>query len=200
MAYEEYQNYEDFKNAFGEGFATIKKAGDTIDRLPDWDLENLIHLLYDKFPHLPEGKTKGARDGRSETLRRGVKRAIQKRFYTQIYGHPPAQSVFDRDAEAIMALNLSDVPYVPPQKVIKTPSIVKTEAILADSGPAPKRPRSEKPKSEFGAKVATMGLDDLIKWAHELNVPQENIDKHKAKPLGLAKMNISNLIRARLPK
>lgn len=204
VAYEEYQNYEDFKKAFGEGFETIKKAGNAIDNLPDWDLENLIHILYNKFPHLPEGKSKGAKAGRTETLRRGVKRAIQKRFYAEIYGKPPKQSVFDRDAEAILALNLSDTPYVPPPKPVKTTGIGKTESIPVEGtslhlAPA-KRPRTEKPKSEFGAKVATMGLDEIIAWANELGVPQENIDKHKAKPLGLAKMNLSNLIRARLPK
>lgn len=200
MAYEEYQEYEAFKKAFGGGsIDTIKKAGDAIDSLTEWDLENLIHILYGKFTHLPEGKTEGAKKGRLETLRRGVKRVVQTRFYTEIYGHPPAQSVFDRNTEAALALRLFDEPYVPPPKPEKkTPPAEKVAK--AETSKLARPPKAAKPKSEFGAKVAGMELADLITWARELGVPEENIDKHKDKPKGLAKMNISNLVRARLPK
>ncbi len=76
------------------------------------------------------------------------------------------------------------------------PSEPKTEP-KPESKPEPK---PKKPKSEFAIKVSGMTLEQLIEWAKEVKVPQEKIDQHKSKSPGLAKMNISNLIKSRIPK
>jgi uncharacterized HAD superfamily protein len=75
---------------------------------------------------------------------------------------------------------------------------------IPDQKVAPKA-KKEKPiktaeELEFSQKVKDMPLDQLISWAKELGIPDEKVAKHKDKPVGLAKMNISNLIRPKLKK
>jgi DNA-binding transcriptional MerR regulator len=85
----------------------------------------------------------------------------------------------------------------PQQGAIKMSPEPQNEPTKSEPKPETK---PKKPKSEFAIKVAGMTLEQLIEWAKELEVPQEKIDQHKSKPAGLAKMNISNLIRSRIPK
>jgi hypothetical protein len=186
MSYQIYLEYDSYKQAFGDSIACLARAGEAIDRLTAWDLENLVHALYGKWPH----------NLNVEIMRKGVKRATQTRFYKQIYKTEVPEKVLKEDQKAADMLLLSDMAYQKPQP--KTNEIEKPKV----QKPKIDKPKVEKPpkppKNEFSGKVAGMTLEEVIAWAQELGVPNENIEKHKAKPLGLAKMNISNMIRARL--
>ena len=198
--YAEYLDFEVFKETFGKGISVsaLSQASKAIDNLPKWDLEHLVHLLYKKWPH--------NRDMKAWKL--GIRRAIQARFYKLIYGHDPSPEVLARDKEAEELLKLLEEPpeetkikREPKEKKVKmtknkpVPGETVTPIVPADSPILPK-----KEKSEFSKKVSGMSLEEVIKWATEVGVEAEKIDKHKSKPLGLAKMNISNMIRAKVEK
>jgi hypothetical protein len=72
-----------------------------------------------------------------------------------------------------------------------------TKAVEKPTEVTEKKPQI-KSKSEFATKVTSMTMEQIISWAREVGVPDEKITQHKDKPLGLAKMNLSNLIRSRL--
>lgn len=190
--YAEYLNFTAFKETFGKGVSVsaLTQASKAIDNLLKWDLENLVHLLYKKWPH--------NRDEKSWKL--GIRRAIQARFYKEIYGHDPSPEVLARDKEAEDLLLLSEeIPETktkpPKDKKVKKPQVGENTEMTTSDAPKPK-----KEKSEFGKKISGMSLEEVIKWATEVGIPAEKIDKHKSKPIGLAKMNISNMIRAKVEK
>lgn len=176
VEYAEFTEFEAFQTRFGKDGVgpTLQRVGTAIETLPQWDLENLVHILYEKWPQ----------NTAREILIAGIKRAVQTRFYQQLYHREPSSDVLARNTVLIQHLNLRDTPYVAPEK----------QAVTEEH---PKKKRS-KPQTEFGQKISDMNLEQVINWALEVGVPQERIDKHKAKPLGLAKMNISNLIRGKL--
>lgn len=175
VEYAEFTEFETFQTRFGKDGAgpTLQRVGTAIENLPQWDLESLVHILYEKWPQ----------NTAREILVAGIKRAIQTRFYQQLYHQEPSSDVLARNIVLTQHLNLTDTPYIAPEK-----SAVEEH---------PKKKRS-KPQTEFGQKISDMNLEQVINWALEAGVSQERIDKHKSKPLGLAKMNISNLIRGKL--
>lgn len=217
--YGEYLEWEQFKETFGTktdpgtlalipstSFETLVKAGKAIDDLPKWDLEPLVHLLYNKWPQMLD----------ENILRIGIRRAVQARFYENLFGHPSSESMKKRDEDAIANMCLYHTPYQPPPKpekkakrIIQTKEgefnedverqkNIKTSERLDSDKLTEIAKKNQKPKSEFAEKVSSMTLEQLITWALEAGVPQEKIDKHKDKPTGLAKMNISNMLRARV--
>lgn len=181
MDLSEYLDYETFVRVFSNGNITNKtdmlhRAGTSIDRLSISALEQLIYNLFGAWPHIL----------RKEILTRGVKRGMQRKFYEQLYGQPASESVIINDEQAKQAMNLR-----PERKGIT----VQTE--VADEHGIPKKVNKHY-KSEFAKKVSDMSVEALAKWAIEVGVPQERIDKHISKPAGLAKMNLGNLIRPKV--
>jgi hypothetical protein len=179
--------YQNLKDQFKSNSALVLLS-DITKFLATCNKDGLIQIvfkLYGKWPHANE----------NEIIISGIKRAIQTKFYNEIYGHQPSKRVLE-DADAHMQrLDLHETPK-PDKKV----QIKKTQG-QPQPQPKPKKERIEmakKPKDEFSQKVAGMNLDQVLAWAKEVGVPQEKIDQHKSKQLGLAKMNISNMIRARL--
>jgi hypothetical protein len=125
---------------------------------------------------------------------------------------PPEKSkyhVIDKDALGLILGRMKTVqekmekPKVAPST---SPQLIPAEAMPKYVGPAtPETDRLtnrmlNKPKTykdDISKKISELNLEQLLKWALELGVPQEKLDKHKDKPLGLAKMGIGNMIRAR---
>jgi hypothetical protein len=193
------EHFEDFKK-FEEFFcprkdsgkkkevtplALLIRASDFIEKLNSSGLVEVIHYFYNAWPHCR------TRSG----LVRGAKRAVQARFYEEFYDREPSKKVLKADLAAKEELDLRDEKYVAP---IPT-GFKKGKVKMNKKEPKPPKPKKpEKPKTIFAIKVAEMDIGALIDWAKELGVLQEKIDKHKNKSLGLAKMNISNLIRGAL--
>ena len=194
--YAEYLDFATFQATFGTTISTsaLTQASKAIDNLLKWDLENLVHLLYKKWPH--------NRDEKAWKL--GVRRAVQARFYKEIYGHDPSEAVLARNLEAEKLLQLSEE--IPPETKIRKPpkekkvKILGTESSKVIIDEAASFPKPKKEKTEFSIKISGMTLEEVIKWATEVGVPADKIEKHQSKPLGLAKMNISNMIRAKVEK
>lgn len=198
--YGEFLEWEQFLKAFDgkSPLATLTKAGRAIENLPKFDLEPLVHLLYNKWPQ----------NINEQVMKNGIRRAVQARFYEQLFHHPASLSIKDRDEMAVAQLCLSDIPYEHPKKVEKAERPQRVHKPKPEASPENQQagsmstsvpPKKEKqPKSEFQEKVAGMSITELIAWAISLDIPAEKIDKHRDKPIGLAKMNISNMIRARI--
>ena len=192
--YAEYLDFATFQATFGTAVSTsaLTQASKAIENLPKWDLENLIHLLYKKWPL--------NRCEKDWVL--GVRRAVQARFYKEIYGHDPSEAVLARNLEAEELLQLSEE--IPPETKIRKPpkekkvKILGTESSKVIIDEAASFPKPKKEKTEFSIKISGMTLEEVIKWATEVGVPADKIEKHQSKPLGLAKMNISNMIRAKV--
>ena len=197
--YAEYLDFATFQATFGTTISTsaLTQASKAIDNLLKWDLENLVHLLYKKWPH--------NRDEKAWKL--GVRRAVQARFYKEIYGHDPSEAVLARNLEAEELLQLSEE--IPPETKVRKPpkeKKVKMKRIIVPPEGVEIQPglnkyvvlMPKKEKTEFSKKIAGMTLEEIIKWATEVGVSPDKIEKHKSKPLGLAKMNISNMIRAKV--
>lgn len=229
VEFQEFVDYETFRETFGGAqvpqIELFRRAGIRIEHLSLDGLIELVHLLYNLWPH-----TRNKYD-----LIHGVKRAVQTRFYVQIYGREPSQQMLKRDEKSRELLALSEEPAEETKQAKKTtkkkkagvmetkeegkqsepqnspavtptpaPSVPVVQAATPEATGTPvtptETPKVKKEKTEFSIKVSAMSLEDLIKWAQELGVEQAKIDRHKDKPLGLAKMNISNMVRARLEK
>jgi|APFre7841882654_1041346.scaffolds.fasta_scaffold19591_5 hypothetical protein len=197
-----FTDYEAFKKLFGEDSAhnILTKAGRVIDNLTQEELIDLIHQHLNKYPQ----------NTRRDDLIASAKRLVQTRFYEQLYKKKPSSDVLVRDEEFIKRLCLSDE-YPSKKKVVKvlattpaTSSILitpsTTEKTTEKTEKPPKEKKPKKPKSELSQTIATMKLEEVITWATTLGVPQDRINQHKNKPLGLAKMNLGNLIRGKLNK
>jgi len=181
IKFEEFCTYESIlanfrKNPKNSNLNILSAISRMIERLDTTGLIALTHQLYKKWPRNTE---KG-------TLITGTKRKIQANFYKEFYGKSPSESVMNLDRRAEEILQLSDKP-----EDIST--IRHRESFKEIKKVTQKKPKVY--KSDFSKKVAEMSLEDLIKWAQKANISQEKIDQHKKKPLGLAKMNISNMIR-----
>jgi hypothetical protein len=150
-------------------------------------ITEVIYKLYGKWPHCDN----------KDILVNGAKRAIQANFYAQFYRCEPSKTVLDRNEKILNGLDLRDTPRSENIKKKVTASIKQTER-KQEKERIQQMPKEQRPKSEFSQQVATKSLEDVVKWAKELGIPQEKIDKHMSKPLGLAKMNISNLIKGQL--
>ena len=205
-----FTDYEAFKKLFGEDSAhnVLTKAGRVIDNLTQEELIDLIHQHLSKYPQ----------NTKRDDLIASAKRLVQTRFYEQLYKKKPAPDVA-RDKEFTDRLCLGDE-YPTKKKVVKIEAPPTTTPVVATPDTAekasenttektekppkapkpPKEKKPKKPKSEFSQKIATMKLEEVITWATTLGVPQDRINQHKDKPLGLAKMNLGNLIRGKLGK
>lgn len=203
MELEAFLDYDKFKQTFGNQNSIkdiLEATGKVVDNMLQEELLDLINKQTGKWPH----------NLIREDLTTACKRMIQRKFYEQLYGKKPSQDIIDRDEHFMKILNLQDTFPEKPKPKEKKASIPKPPkppkppmSPMSPISPSPKPLQEPKPKksvSEFGQKVINMNLEQLIAWALELGVPQERIDKHKDKSLGLAKMNISNLIRPKLPK
>jgi hypothetical protein len=138
---------------------------------------------------------------------------VQTKFYKDIYGIEPKELILKYDKQAIELIGLSDekpewLKNVEKKAVMKTkpprqprpdkkPEPIKYESIQLSPMPKPKK--THKPPDELAIKMKEMSLDELINYAKELGVTEDRIVKHKDKPIGLAKMNIGNMIRAYFP-
>lgn len=206
--FEEFLDFETFSKRFGTSplGRVFTEAGIAVDLLPPWEKEQLIHLLYGKWPHNPN----------QDTLASGIKRAFQMNFYEKLYGKPASADVQARNEKAKENLLLSDEPRKQEEVKVKREKQEKkkvnteenkpeqvqntevTPAAQATPPAAPAPKKEKKPKSEFALKVASMNLEQVVAWAKELSVDQEKIEKFMKMSTGLAKMNISNLIKKKL--
>lgn len=194
--FEEYLDYDKmlkhfvFDKQISDGVGVLLRVGQNIEKLNKDGLIGLLHAIYKKWPL----------NANKAFLAHAAKRAIQAMHYQRIYKTTPSRSVLEADQKCIDELHLSDeyLEDKPEKQEPQTAHVKITKTIKTTKQRTEKL--MTKPKNEFSAKVATMSLEELIKWAIEVGVPQGNIDKHKNKPTGLAKMNISNMIRARVKK
>ena len=175
MELSEYLDFENFRTTFGAQGAYLQNAARSIEKL---NIDALRQLIYELFGMWAQTKDK-------QTLIAGVKRGIQTRYYKQLFGREPTEAILARDEEVKKSL------------ILKPMEVQMTEATTPVT-PEGAKPEKPKQKTEFALKVKACSLDDLIKWAIDVGVPQDKIDKHKSKALGLAKMNIANMIRARI--
>lgn len=183
----ESQRYPRDEDKVPNGLEVLTRFGNYVDGLDGKHVREMLHVLHGKWAHTTS----------VDEVRRGVKRAIQRRFYKEIYGNDVPESVVKADDRCLEALKLDDEPFVNKQPQ----HLKKFKPPKKNSQPAKEKPKKPpKPMSRFSLKVAGMTLEQVIQWAQEIGVPQERIDKHKDKPLGLAKMNISNLVKGKLRK
>lgn len=167
------------------GTQILDRFSNYVNGLDNKSIREIIKLLFHKWSHNP----------RTTILKRSIKRSIQNRYYKEIYGFEIPAHVQKTDDKCFEELILKDEPYTPPQppqlKEFKPPKPQKQ---------AKKKEKPPKPTTKFSKKMQELDLPDVIKWAKEIGVPEDKIAKHKEKPLGLAKMNIGNLIRNKLRK
>lgn len=192
IIFDEYLDYDKMVKSYNQtGIGILIRAGQNIEKLSQDGLIGLIHAIYKKWPH----------NTKKQFLIEAAKRAIQTIHYEKIYKVEPGKAVIEANQKCLDMLSLCDT--IPSAKPVKIPKKIAIGAEMTKpelEAQPEKQKLPKKAKNEFSAKVASMSLEDLIKWATEVGVPQENIDKHKAKPTGLAKMNISNMVRARVKK
>ena len=205
----ELESYLDFEKLLQElGVRSVssllERAGNNINEMSMHDLVQLIKMIYGKWPTNPGVTSQKFR----KDLISGAKRGLQAKHYKQLYGKEPSENVTKIDQWHQENLKLSDQEYVnsnghsPTLKKLK----IKPDAKRSDNMDKPENKKENKPideamkqkLAEASAKMKTMSLDELIKWAIELGVPQDRIEQHKNKPKGLAKMNIGNLIKGKI--
>lgn len=176
MLFNEYETWDAFQSAYtknpSEGKLILIKH--LIADLQSWNNERLHKFLYKVHGRWPQTRIKSA-------LIRGATRAFQTKFYQELYGKPISDTIKAEDEKAIKELQLGSKGII-----MEVPSESGEKTVV------------KKFKDELSQKIGTMSIDDVITWAKNLGVPQEKIDKHKNKPLGLAKMNLGNLIRAKV--
>lgn len=201
MEFEEFLDFSAFQNKFG--FSTsqaLLKAGQSIEGLTKEDLRGLVQLLYGKY----------ARNEQRRILVAAAKRGLQARFYSQLYKHEPTEDVIQRNEESEKTLDKLEVDFDEAvfdarkdarKRHKRTRRKKKVEQVMEKTRTVvqePRAPRQKKQKSEFGVKVSGMTLEELISWAQEIGVSEERIKKYQGMPKGLAKMNISNLVKTKL--
>lgn len=178
MLFNEYENWESFRSTYAknpkEGNIVLIKhlASD----LQNWNNDKLHKFLYMVYGQWPQTKLRAV-------LIRGVTRAFQTKFYMELYGKPISDIIKIEDEKAIKELHLGSKGII-----MEVTNETTGEKVV------------KKFKDEFSQKLGSMKIEEIIAWAKEVGVSQEKIDKHKDKPLGLAKMNFGNLIRAKLKK
>lgn len=167
------------------GCTLLQRLSQYIDSLNIDALHKLAHVLYRKWPHCQN----------KYIIAMGIKRALQTRYYTTIYNRDTIpNSVLKMDLKYKTDMKLHDQPY---QKPIKQPSKKST---IRQLKPKPNKPKPTRSINKFALEIKKMTLEQVVQWAVKLNISQDKINKHINKPLGLAKMNISNLIRNQLKR
>lgn len=160
-----------------------------IDNLTVEGLTELIFLLFNKYP-----KTR-----QIDILRHGAKRGVQIRHYEKIFKNKPNNKLLAIDEGVISLLNLQDT--VEPSIGSSVEQVIEQVVEKQEEKPKEKKVREYKevkPKSEFSTKIQTMSLEEVITWARKVGIPEDKIKSHSMKSLGLAKMNLANMIRARI--
>lgn len=150
-----------------------------LENLNPYGLAYLINKLTQKWPTI---KTKNI-------LIAGLRRIIQTKFYKDIYKTEPSKNIIKRDKQLIENLNLSEEKpnWIDNPELDIKPIKIKKIKISTE--------KTIKPIKTENTYIPITSLEELIKLALELGVEQIKIDKHKDKSIGLAKMNIGNLIR-----
>lgn len=178
------KNFDDLMhlvNDNGKNLASseiLHRFSDYVDSLTMKGLERLIYEIYNKWPH----------SRYKINLQNAIKRHVQTKFYKELYHNEPPESVIKRNEACTSTLLLKDEACV----------FEQPEHLKEFKPPVHKK---HKPgTSDLSIKISDMSLDELIKWAIDIDVPLEKIDKHRSKPVGLAKMNIGNIVKAHLRK
>lgn len=167
------------------GLTYLDRYGKHIERLNLKALGKLLFQLYGKWPHCRA----------REHLVRGAKRAIQTKYYENIYDRPISGNVQKEDAKCIAVLDLKDEPYQEPQPQQLAPKTPKPTK--------PKRPTQTKPqihplRPEVAQKVSEMDIEQLTEWAKKCGADKEKLENCQKKKPGLAKMGVGNLLKGRL--
>jgi hypothetical protein len=115
----------------------------------------------------------------TDAIRRVAKRYIQRKYYQEIFAKSIPDRIIKEDEKHLDAINLQEER---PQSI----NIVKQT--------------KKNHKTEFSKRVSKMKLEQVIQWAQESGIPELTIKKHINKPIGLAKMNISNILKKELMK
>ena len=165
------------------GLEILVRFGKYAQELDVKMLNKVIYMIYGKWPHTSS----------VEIRRRGIKRAIQSKYYQQIYGNEITDSIKRYDEQCILDLQLEELE----KEGIIEPELVSTSKPKKKSS---SQPKIKKPMTKFSKMIREMSLEQVISWAKKEGVTEEQINKHMNKSSGLAKMNISNLIRSRLIK
>jgi len=170
MIFTELETYESFLSTYGNGSGGINAIVNFGVDLEKWSTERLSQFIFEAYGQYPSAT--------KQMMIRGIKRIAQTKFYKDIYGNDPPNSVIETDEKVKLSLKLhntheKEVGSMPIQKVKQS-------------------------KNEFSAKISSMSVDQIVEWARQLGVTEDKIIKHKDKPIGLAKMNIGNLIRNKI--
>jgi len=188
-AYDQFLDFDVMMKIYGwmsdSPISSMIRSFKDIDNLTVEGLTELIFLLFNKYPGT----------GNIDLLRHGAKRGVQIRHYERVFGNKPSEKLLTTDKDVISILGLQDAPYAEPLVTVEKPKEKKEK---------PKKEKKQrkckdiKPKTEFSAKIKVMSLEEVIKWAREVGIPDDKIQHYSSKPLGLAKMSLANMIRARI--
>ena len=177
MKIEIFNNYDKLKEFCSKpddkqppsGLTVLMRAAEYIDQLDEEKTKELAFMMYQKWPHT----------NCTDTIKRVIKRYIQRKHYQEIYDKPIPDKIIKEDEKHLDAINLQEKR---PQSI----NIVKQT--------------KKNHKTEFSRRISKMKLEQVIQWAQESGIPELTIKKHINKPIGLAKMNISNMLKKELMK
>jgi hypothetical protein len=169
MIFTELETYESFLITYGNKAGGVTALFNFGLDLEKWSYDRLSQFIFTAYGQYPSTSKKA--------IIRCIKRIIQAKFYRDIYGNNPPDSVKEADEKVKMSLGLHNNGHR--EEVRDMPTVKKVQ---------PK-------KNEFSAKISSMSIDQIIEWARQVGVAEDKICKHKDKPVGLAKMNLGNLIR-----
>lgn len=191
-AYDQFLDFDTMMKVYswtsGSPITSLVLSFRDIDNLTVNGLTELIFLLFNKYPNTRY----------VDVLRHGAKRGVQIRHYEKVFGRKPSDKLLATDERYTHLLDLQDMPYVEPpvEKLEEKPKEEEKPKPIKEK--KQRECKEDKPKTEFSAKIKVMPLDEVIKWAREVGVPDDKIQHHSSKSLGLAKMNLANMIRARI--
>jgi hypothetical protein len=187
-AYDQFLDYDTMMVVYGGSsggspISSLIRSFKDVDNLTVEGLTELIFLLFNKYPSINQ----------VDILRHGVKRGIQIKHYEKIFGNKPSNKLLTIDEDVISLLGLCDNKHVEPS-VIE----VKVKRILPKKEKKIRERKEVKPKSEFSTMIQGMSLEEVIAWARKVGISEDKIQHHSLKSLGLAKMNLANMIRAKV--
>jgi len=144
----------------------------TTEYIDRLDEEKIKELIFMAYQKWPHTNC-------TDAIKRVSKRYIQRKYYQEIYGKPISDKIIKEDEKHITAINLQE----------ERPEIANMT-----------KQTKKNHKTEFSRRISKMKLEQVIKWAQESGIPELSMKKHINKPIGLAKMNISNILRKELMK
>lgn len=191
-AYDQFLDFETMMRVYGwsseSPISSLIRSFKDIDNLTVDGLTELIFLLFNKYPGT----------NNIDLLRHGVKRGIQIRHYERVFGSKPSEKLLTTDEDVISMLGLQDAPHVEPSSIVVEKVKEKPKELKPKKEKKQRECKDVKPKTEFSAKIKAMSLEEVIKWAREVGISDDKIQHHSSKPLGLAKMSLANMIKARI--